>query len=286
MDPLKFRPALTALEDRTTPTVTPEQVVAAAQNTQLVGESLAYIGQNLGLPRTQQEIQEVARYATGLVVVSRENSRVLSEYSTGLQAELAANPGLNATIGDFFTRVETIRGEANTHIQLARIVAIGFGTPPTVIDGVPPSPPSPPSPPGPTPPLPPFNPTDNSGMTDTFPDPNSPNFVDIGGGLKSWDVAVGEGTPVPVGGNVRVFYTGWLASNGTQFETNRNGTPLSSPLSGLIVGWQEGVPGMKPGGIRRLYIPFAKAYGVAGSPPNIPGSADLIFEIKLLSPTP
>src|SRR5262249_51112221 len=138
----------------------------------------------------------------------------------------------------------------------------------------------PPPPPGPITGL---SPKDASGMTDTFPNPSDPNFHDLGDGVKTWDVAIGEGTAVQAGDTVKVFYTGWLASDGTQFETNRTGTPLNQPLANLIQGWQEGVPGMKPGGIRRLFIPSAKAYGVAGSPPKIPGNADLVFEIKLLS---
>ncbi|MBY0512764.1 MAG: FKBP-type peptidyl-prolyl cis-trans isomerase [Gemmataceae bacterium] len=120
-------------------------------------------------------------------------------------------------------------------------------------------------------------------MTDTFPGADSPNYVDIGTGVKKWDVVEGVGTPVAAGGSVKVFYTLWLASTGQQVETNRNGTPLSSALSGLIVGWQEGVPGMKPGGIRRLVIPPEKGYGSGGTS-TIPPNATLVFEIKLLTP--
>ena len=65
-----------------------------------------------------------------------------------------------------------------------------------------------------------------------------------------------------------------------------NAQPLTSALSGLIKGWQEGVPGMKPGGIRQLVIPAALGYGAAGSGSSVPPNSDLVFEIKLISSSP
>ena len=53
------------------------------------------------------------------------------------------------------------------------------------------------------------------------------------------------------------------------------------PLPDMIQGWQEGVPGMKVGGKRRLTIPYALAYSEAGRPPRVPPRSDLIFEIEL-----
>jgi FKBP-type peptidyl-prolyl cis-trans isomerase len=130
-------------------------------------------------------------------------------------------------------------------------------------------------------------------MTDTIPDINAPDFVASASGLKSRDIKVGEGTPVGANDTVTVQYTGWL-TNGTVFDSSRpslssrgsSATPLTQPLSKLIRGWQEGVPGMKPGGIRQLFIPSALGYGEAGFPPNVPPNADLVFEIKLISSTP
>ena len=136
------------------------------------------------------------------------------------------------------------------------------------------------------PPAPAPKPTD-AGMTNTMPDPNATNWVAVGSqGLKTWDVVVGSGTPVAAGQSITVFYTGWLASNGTKFDSRRSPSPPATfALSGLIQGWQQGIPGMKPGGIRRLFVPAALGYGAAGSPPNIPANADLVFEIKLISHT-
>ena len=57
-------------------------------------------------------------------------------------------------------------------------------------------------------------------------------------------------------------------------------------LDSLIQGWKLGIPGMRPGGIRRLYIPAALGYGAAGSGTSIPPNADLVFEIRLLSSAP
>jgi hypothetical protein len=129
-------------------------------------------------------------------------------------------------------------------------------------------------------------PTD-AGMTNTMPDPNAPNWVAVGTqGLKSWDVVAGSGTPVAAGQSITVFYTGWLASNGTKFDSRRSpAAPATFALSGLIQGWQQGIPGMKPGGIRRLLVPAALGYGATGSGSTVPPNADLVFEIKLISHT-
>lgn len=282
MAPHRFRPRLDGLEDRLTPAANPFQVVIAAQNAEAIAGTLRYMSAHLAEAHTAKENQFIATYSTDLTQAARFDAAVLSEYRRELQADVNANPQLSGTLSSFIARVGVAEATAQAGAVLARAVAIGFGTPVSVVDPPPPAPPGPPSPP---PPITGLNPTDASGMTDTFPNPNDPNFRDLGDGVKVWDVAIGKGDPVQPGGTISAFYTGWLASNGTQFETNRtSGTPLRSPLSGLIQGWQEGIPGMMPGGIRRLFIPAAKAYGSAGSPPKIPPNSDLVFEIKLLTP--
>lgn len=105
-----------------------------------------------------------------------------------------------------------------------------------------------------------------------------------GGGLKYRDLKEGSGKEVPKGATVTIHYTGWLA-DGTVFDSSKDspgGQPATFPLGNLIQGWQQGIPGMKVGGIRKLVIPGALGYGPQGSPPKIPGNATLIFEIELL----
>ncbi len=100
--------------------------------------------------------------------------------------------------------------------------------------------------------------------------------------LQKTDIKEGTGAEVAPGATVTLHYTGALAADGTIFESSKDGgQPVSFPLSNLIKGWQDGVPGMKVGGIRRLVIPYVDAYGEAGSPPKIPEKADLVFDIEV-----
>jgi peptidylprolyl isomerase len=100
-------------------------------------------------------------------------------------------------------------------------------------------------------------------------------------GLKIEDIVVGTGKVCTPQSTVVMNYKGTFP-DGREFQSNPPGDPLVYPLSRLIKGWQEGVPGMKVGGKRKLYIPWQLAYGEMGSPPDIPPKADLVFEIELL----
>ena len=102
-------------------------------------------------------------------------------------------------------------------------------------------------------------------------------------GMKVWNVKEGTGPEVQKGDTVTIHYTGWLP-DGTVFDSSKTrGQPITFPLARLIQGWQEGVPGMKPGGVRRLVIPYTLGYGERGSPPTIPPKATLVFEIEMIS---
>ena len=99
-------------------------------------------------------------------------------------------------------------------------------------------------------------------------------------GLQIWDVTEGKGEAAKKDALVQIHYTGWT-TDGKVFDTTRKeGKPATFPLSSLIKGWQLGIPGMKPSGVRRLMIPSDLGYGDSGSPPDIPAKATLVFEIE------
>ena len=103
------------------------------------------------------------------------------------------------------------------------------------------------------------------------------------------DLLVGTGTEATNGKVLTVNYTGWLFDptktefKGLQFETSVGATPFSFTLGigQVIPGWDQGIPGMKVGGLRRLVIPSDLAYGSIRSGP-IPPYATLVFEVELL----
>lgn len=101
-------------------------------------------------------------------------------------------------------------------------------------------------------------------------------------GLEIWDAKEGKGEAVGEGATVTIHYIGWL-TDGTEFDSSRkDGEPATFPLPKLIKGWQEGIPGMKPGGIRRLKIPAKLGYGAKGAPGAVPPNATIIFEVELM----
>jgi peptidylprolyl isomerase len=129
--------------------------------------------------------------------------------------------------------------------------------------------------------------------------------------LRYQDIKLGTGKEAEPGKLYKVHYTGWLASDGTKFDSSydhraplldKDGKPQKDaegkPVLGdpqpltfpqgrgrLIPGWDQGFGGMKVGGKRRLFIPYQLAYGALGRPPKIPAKADLIFDVELIDVT-
>jgi len=102
-------------------------------------------------------------------------------------------------------------------------------------------------------------------------------------GLQIIDTQVGTGAEAKLGDTITVQYTGYL-DDGTIFDGPAiHGGPVQFALSGLIPGWQEGIPGMKAGGTRRLIIPPELAYGEAGYGGSIPANAVLTFDVEIVS---
>jgi len=101
------------------------------------------------------------------------------------------------------------------------------------------------------------------------------------------DLREGTGTAASQGRTVTVSYTGWLfdpsraESKGTQFDSQASFT-FQLGVGRVIPGWEQGIPGMKVGGQRRLIIPPNMGYGsqMVGS---IPPNSTLVFDVMLLN---
>jgi FKBP-type peptidyl-prolyl cis-trans isomerase len=103
------------------------------------------------------------------------------------------------------------------------------------------------------------------------------------------DLTVGTGATAATGNRVTVAYTGWLFDSsqpnnkGRQFDSAPSFT-FTIGANQVIKGWDQGVPGMRVGGQRRLIIPPDLAYGSAGAGGGlIPPNATLVFDITLIS---
>jgi len=90
-------------------------------------------------------------------------------------------------------------------------------------------------------------------------------------------------TPRP-GSWVTANYAGRLL-DGTPFDSSyQRGVPFTFRvgMGNVIKGWDEAFLTMKKGEKRTLIIPYWLGYGMAGSPPDIPPKATLIFEVEML----
>ena len=113
---------------------------------------------------------------------------------------------------------------------------------------------------------------------------NSNTAPSGGGTLVVEDLVVGTGATAAVGDTVTVNYIGTL-TNGTKFDSSYDaGKPFVFQIGAgrVIAGWDQGVPGMKIGGKRRLTIPPSLAYGSTARGP-IPANSTLLFDVDLVS---
>ena len=100
-------------------------------------------------------------------------------------------------------------------------------------------------------------------------------------GLYYQVIEQGTGDNVGYGRIYPTLYHGTLV-DGTVFDSAYNrGAPFNLNLSGVIEGWQEGLPFIKPGGKLLLLIPSALGYGASGSG-SIPPNAPLVFILEVI----
>ena len=107
--------------------------------------------------------------------------------------------------------------------------------------------------------------------------------------FSSSDLRVGTGAEAVNGKVLTVNFAGWLYSasaaenKGSLFGTSVGSTPFTFTLGAgqVIRGWDQGLVGMKVGGVRRLVIPPDLAYGNMVNGP-IPANSTLVYEVELL----
>src|SRR5450432_2086788 len=95
---------------------------------------------------------------------------------------------------------------------------------------------------------------------------NSITAIQDPGGFFYQIIAAGSGATPVLASKVSVRYTGKLL-NGTVFDTNASGPVATFLLSGVIRGWQLGLPLIKKGGSINLYLPPSLAYGCDSNGP-------------------
>ena len=102
-------------------------------------------------------------------------------------------------------------------------------------------------------------------------------------GLHYQVIRQGEGAKPTLNDKVTVHYKG-TTIDGVEFDSSYSrGEPISFPLAGVIVGWQEGVQLMNVGSKYRLVLPSDLAYGERGAGAKIGPNSVLIFEVELIA---
>ncbi|SDD52846.1 peptidylprolyl isomerase [Sanguibacter gelidistatuariae] len=93
----------------------------------------------------------------------------------------------------------------------------------------------------------------------------------------------GTGAVVESGQSIQVQYTGWKLSDGTEFDSSWEGTPLVTLIGTgkVIAGWDQGLVGQTVGSQVLLVIPKALAYGTEGSTSDL-ATEDLVFVVDIL----
>ncbi|PXY82088.1 peptidylprolyl isomerase [Bifidobacterium asteroides] len=102
-------------------------------------------------------------------------------------------------------------------------------------------------------------------------------------GLVVQPLIKGKGAKVGQHQSVSANYTGWLASNGKQFDSSWDrGQPSDFSLDQVVKGWQQGLAGQTVGSQLLLVIPPDLGYG-SQKQQSIPANSTLIFVVDILA---
>ncbi len=106
-------------------------------------------------------------------------------------------------------------------------------------------------------------------------------------GLRYVDGEEGTGEPAAEGDFVAYFYVLWLEDGTRVFNNLDRGAPARGLIGGQALAcFDEGLVGMRAGGVRRLIVPPALAFGEEGREGKVPPDATLQCELRLVSTSP
>ena len=112
--------------------------------------------------------------------------------------------------------------------------------------------------------------------------PTTFNAADVKELVKT-DLKIGDGAEIKSGTPYSAYYIGWNPKGVIFDQSIKNGALIAPILGGeFITGWNEGIIGMRFGGIRELTIPSDKAYGSTASSADIPANTPLKFIIMII----
>lgn len=106
--------------------------------------------------------------------------------------------------------------------------------------------------------------------------------LDESGELLIEDLKAGTGETAAAGKRLQVHATGSVRGGDT-FHNTRTAYPLVFTLGAnqVIQGFEQGLPGMKVGGVRKLTIPPRLAFGTSAFQ-GVPANSTVVFEVELL----
>jgi FKBP-type peptidyl-prolyl cis-trans isomerase len=109
--------------------------------------------------------------------------------------------------------------------------------------------------------------------------------------FKIEELSAGVGPKLRDGDFIKVQFRAWIYDNAQSDkkgaivqDTYRLNSPqkLQFGRDEVILGWQEGLSGMRLNGKRRLFIPSTMAYGDDGAGNQIPKGVHLIYEVEIV----
>lgn len=101
--------------------------------------------------------------------------------------------------------------------------------------------------------------------------------------LQVEDLEVGKGELAMVGKRIKIHYMASIYQ-GQSFDSTYGKEPYSVRLGNgeTIAGFEQGIPGMRVGGKRRLTMPANMGFGPHGTGEKIPANSALVYEVELL----